>query len=398
MSGGREPADLVVPPGATWQELGPSLRALLHGEPGAPEAVVLATSGSSGTPKRVRLGASALRASGDATAQVLGGHGRWVLALPTHHVAGLQVLARSALAGTEPVAVATGDGASFTAERFAAAVADLRGSAGPRLASLVPTQLARLVADPSGVRALRGLDTVLVGGAAAEDDLLERARSTGVRVVTTYGMSETAGGCVYDGRPLPRVQVRLDQADGRIHLGGPVLAQGYVDAPALTADRFRQDGAQRWFVTDDRGRWQGDRLQVLGRVDDVIITGGHKVEPRDVERVLLALPGVGEALVVGVPDPEWGQAVGALLAPRAGSVTDPAPDLAQVRAALDGTLPTHARPQLLAWVASLPLLDSGKPDRVAARAALARARGSDRGPDGWQNGEPLSGPAGGAPR
>jgi o-succinylbenzoate---CoA ligase len=370
VSDGSRPADLTVVPGATWHDLAPALRGLLRGGPSAPVAVVLATSGSSGTPKRVRLPGSALRASGEATGELLGGVGRWVLALPTHHVAGFQVLARSALAGTAPVPVRTAAGMPFAAGPFAAAVAELGPGQGLRLTSLVPTQLARLLDDASGVgtEALRALDAVLLGGAAADPGLLARAREAGARVVTTYGMSETAGGCVYDGVPLPGVQVRVDPADDRIRLGGPVLADGYEGDPDLTAERFAQDGEGRWFLTDDRGAWRDGRLHVLGRVDDVIVTGGHKVEPRDVEHALRRLPGVADALVVGVADPEWGQAVTALLVPAA---PGPPPSVAHLRDALTGTLPPHARPRRVAWRDAIPLLESGKPDRAAARSELA---------------------------
>ncbi len=374
--------DLTVAAGATWDDLFPALDALLHDRrdrTGSADAVVLATSGSSGTPKRVRLTGSALRASGEATAQVLGGHGRWVLALPTHHVAGFQVLARSALAGTVPVPVRTGPGMPFAAGPFAAAVAGLGQGAGEggdegdrlRLTSLVPTQLARLLDDPTGegTEALRALDAVLLGGAAADPGLLERARTAGATVVTTYGMSETSGGCVYDGVPLPGVRVRVDDGDGRIRLGGPVLADGYAGDPALTAERFVEDEDGRWFRTDDRGAWRDGRLHVLGRVDDVIVTGGHKVEPRDVEQALRRLPAVADALVVGLPDPEWGQAVAALVVPVGPGEPPSLPDL---RDALSGTLPPHARPRRVAWRDGIPLLESGKPDRAAARAELAR--------------------------
>ncbi|GGK58563.1 AMP-binding protein [Ornithinimicrobium pekingense] len=365
------PPDLTVRPGAGWAELSGALGTLLRGGPGGPGAAVLATSGSSGTPKRVRLSGAALRASGEATAQVLGGHGRWLLALPTHHVAGFQVLARSVLAGTVPVPVPTAPGMPFAAGPFAAAVAQLGPGSGLRLASLVPTQLARLVDDASGAgtAALRALDAVLLGGAAADPGLLVRAREAGARVVTTYGMSETCGGCVYDGVPLPGVQVRVDPSDDRIRLGGPVLADGYEGDPVLTAERFPEDADGRWFRTDDRGVWAEGRLSVLGRVDDVIVTGGHKVEPRDVEAALRRLPEVADALVVGVPDPEWGQAVAALVV--AAGPGDP-PSLEHLRSALAGVLPAHARPRRASWGDAIPLLASGKPDRAAVRAALER--------------------------
>ncbi|MFK5635185.1 AMP-binding protein [Ornithinimicrobium sp. LYQ103] len=366
--------DLLVPAGSTWDQLFPALRTLLHEASGdevcdrADEpCVVVATSGSSGTPKRVRLPASALRASGEATAEVLDGHGRWVLALPTHHVAGLQVLARSVLAGTEPVALPAGP---FTGGAFASAVSRAGGGS-PTYASLVPTQVHRLLQDADGTAALASLDAVLVGGAAADPGLLRHAREAGARVVTTYGMSETAGGCVYDGVPLPGVVARLDPVDQRIHLAGPVLAQGYADAPDLTSTAFQVLEGRRWFVTGDRGSWQGGRLRVLGRVDDVIVTGGHKVEPRDVETALRALPGVTDAVVVGVPDEEWGQVVAAVVVPS--RPTDPADDLARLRAALAPTLPAHALPRQVVLRDAIPLLPSGKPDPARAGALLRAA-------------------------
>ena len=366
--------DLVVPPGTTWTDLGPSLRRLMTGDDGRP--VVVATSGSSGTPKRVRLPAAALRASGTGTAERLGGHGQWLLALPTHHVAGLQVLARSALAGTEPVELDLAR--ASTADALAAAVARMDPGS-RRYASLVPTQLHRALADPAGVTALRELDAVLVGGAATDDGLLERARAAGARVVTTYGMSETCGGCVYDGVPLPGVRVEVT-AEGRVRLGGPVLAEGYVDDPLRTARSFVTDGSGRWFLTEDRGVCRAGRLTVLGRVDDVVVTGGHKVEPRDVETALRALPGVQDALVVGVPDAEWGQRVAALVALEGGlrrAVRDGAEEhrgatatADDLRAALRRSLPAHAVPRQVEVVDGIPALPTGKPDRAAARRLL----------------------------
>ncbi|WP_281965766.1 o-succinylbenzoate--CoA ligase [Serinicoccus marinus] len=360
---------LTIAAGADWSALGGPLRDLLG--PGEPDAVVVETSGSSGSPKRVRLGATALRASGEATAQVLGGHGQWLLALPTAHVAGLQVLARSALAGTEPVELHPA--APFTADAIAEAVARMEPST-RRYASLVPTQLRRALAAERGARALRQLDAVLVGGAASDSRLLDAARDAGVRVVTTYGMSETCGGCVYDGTPLPGVEVDVD-GEGRIRLGGPVLADGYPEDPVLTQERFVSDATGRWFVTDDRGAYRNGRLTVLGRVDDVVVTGGHKVEPRDVETALRALPQVLDALVLGLPDEEWGERVAALvtLAPDARGVRSEVTTATEpLRQALRerGHLPPHALPQQIAVVGEIPLLATGKPDRAAARRLL----------------------------
>lgn len=329
-------------------------------------ALLVRTSGSTGAPREVMLTAAALRASGAATEARLAGPGRWLLPLPPAHVAGLQVLVRSILAGTEP-AVLTGP---FRADAFAAAVARTSGGDGPRYTSLVPTQVHRLLDSAPGRDALASFDAVLLGGAASSPRLLDAARATGARVVTTYGMSETCGGCVYDGVPLDGVTVDLDPDDGRVRIAGPVLAAGYRGRPDLDAELFEVRDGTRWLRTSDLGRWDGDgRLEVLGRADDVLVTGGVKVPPAAVERVLAALPGVGEVLVVGVPDPEWGQALVAVVVPAAGA---PAPALADLRDAAAAALGGPAAPRHLVTLAALPLRGPGKPDRRGAAALAAR--------------------------
>lgn len=225
-------------------------------ERAVPHEVVVhaATSGSTGTPKVARLTAGALTASARSTLTVLGGPGQWLLSTPATHIAGIQVLVRSALAGIPPVTVGPG---GFTSARFSSAAARLTGTR--RYTSLVPTQVARLLADDEGRAALARFDAVLVGGAAVPDTLRAAGRSAGTRIVATYGMSETAGGCVYDGRPLPGARMRIGDADpagvGVIELGGPMLASGYVDRPEQTALAFGTDpDGSRWFRTDDLGR------------------------------------------------------------------------------------------------------------------------------------------------
>ena len=324
--------------------------------------VVVPTSGSTGEPRRVKISATALRASGEATAARLGGHGAWLLALPTTHVAGLQVVARSVLAGTEPVVLDLSAG--FRGAGFAEAAERL--PAGRRLTSLVPTQVHRLLAEaragsPAGLEALAGFDAVLLGGAATPPTVRAALRDAGVQVVTTYGMSETAGGCVYDGRPLDGVRVRT--VDGRVELSGPVLADGYVDDPVATAAAFvTGDAGSRWFRTSDLGEVAADgTLTVLGRADDVVITGGVNVAPAAVEAALAGLDEVGEACVVGLPDPEWGQVVVAVVtvAPGAAYVSEDTL-LAQARAVVTD---------------ALALRGPGKVDRRAVALLAARRLG-----------------------
>lgn len=340
--------------------------------------LVVGTSGSTGRPKLAMLTATALRASAQATHDRLGDPGRWLLAMPAHHIAGIQVLIRSIVAGTDPVVMDLRDG--FGAAGFAAATAQLlapcsddgnsdgngNGSsrAARRYTALVPTQVIRLLDDAAGLEALRCYDAVLLGGAASPAHVLDRAESAGVHLVTTYGMSETAGGCVYDGLPLDDTAIRLEQ-DGRVSLGGPTLAHGYLGEPKLTDRVFTQDrDGSRWFRTDDVGRLDpAGRLHVLGRVDDLINTGGLKVMPCQVEEALVThVSGVIEAVVVGTPDPDWGQAVSAAVVVAQGC---PSPTVADVRSHLRGILPDHTLPQRIVTVDVLPLRGPGKPDRGA---------------------------------
>lgn len=345
---GTGPAVLPLPP-----EPARVLAALRPDEPleSAEVALVVPTSGSTGAPKGVLLTASALEASATATSDRLGGPGQWLLAIPPTHIGGVQVLVRSLLSGTQPVLQLQ---TPFTAESFVTASARLTGPR--RYVSLVPTQLTRLVGDPAAEEALRSFDAVLLGGAAAPEPLLAAAAAAGAQVVTTYGMSETAGGCVYDGRPLDGVGVSL--SDGLVRLSGPVLASGYRLRPDLTAQAF-PDGC---FLTSDLGVLLPDgTLQVVGRADDVIVSGGEKVPPAAVERALLRHPAVVEAAVAGVPDAEWGQRVVAFVVLRAPL------DLASARDHVSGLLPRSWAPRALREVTRLPLLDTGKVDRAGLR-------------------------------
>jgi O-succinylbenzoic acid--CoA ligase len=308
-----------------------------------PEPLVIATSCSTGRPKRVLLSRDAMRASALATQERLGGPGRWVLNLPPTHVAGVQVLFRSVLAGTEPV----------TTRDVVHARAELAGSRS--YLSLVPTQLVRLLEVPAAVKALAAFDTVLIGGAAFDRALRSRAEDAGIAVVPTYGMSETCGGCVYDGVPLPGAEVRID--DGRVLLRGPMLFDGYEDDPELTAETLR-DG---WLVTHDLGSFAADgRLRITGRDDDMITTGGVKVPALAVVARIREHPSVFTAEVLGVPDEQWGERVVAFVVGPVG--------LDEMRRWVSDECPRAWAPLQLVRIDSVPLLSNGKVDRLALRA------------------------------
>ncbi len=327
-------------------------------------ALVVGTSGSTGAPKLAMLGSAALTASARATHGRLGGPGQWLLALPAVHVAGVQVLLRSLDAETTPVVVDLTHG--FSVEGFTGATGRLDPGV-RRYTALVPTQLVRLLEHRAGAEALRRFHGVLVGGAALPPVLRRRAEAAGVTLLATYGMSETAGGCVYDGVPLGGSTVALAD-DGRVELGGATLAHGYLGRPDLTFHAFRvaADGS-RTFRTDDAGHLDDDgRLHVDGRLDDLVNSGGMKVAPRLVEEAALEhVPGVGEAVVVGTPDPEWGEAVSLLVVPLPGARPL---SLVEVREALREHLPDHALPRRVTSTGAVPLRGPGKPDRAAVAA------------------------------
>jgi len=346
---------------------GPALLPVADGAPALPTpapatvpqrvALVVETSGSTGTGKRVALSSEALLAGAAAADAALGGPGGWVLALPTHYIAGLNVLTRSITAGTAPVVVAPGH---FDAGAFADAADRLvTGPGAPRrYTSLVPVQLARVLDDERATRALAGFDAVLVGGQATPAPLRDRARAAGVRIVTTYGASETSGGCVYDGVPFGTVRTEL--VDGELFLSGPMLAEGYLDDPDRTAATFTERDGHRWYRTGDAAEVVDGVVRVLGRLDDVVISGGEKVPLGAVERIVRGLDGQEGAVVTRRASGEWGEV--------AVVVTERPLDLDVVRAAVGDALGRAARPADVVVVERLPMLASGKPDRRAIRA------------------------------
>ncbi|BBY04187.1 o-succinylbenzoate--CoA ligase [Mycobacterium seoulense] len=358
MLDGREAALVALPPGSD------ALRAALRvGEDIDDDvALVVTTSGTTGTPKGALLTAAALTASARATHDRLGGPGSWLLALPPQHIAGLQVLVRSALAGSAPVELDVTDG--FDVAELPGAIRRL--GSGRRYASLVAAQLAKTLTDPAAAAALAELDAVLLGGGPAPQGVLDAAAAAGIAVVRTYGMSETAGGCVYDGVPLDGVLVRVADG-GRIALGGATLAKGYRNP--VDPDPFAEPG---WFRTDDLGVLDGAGvLTVLGRADDAISTGGLTVLPQLVEAALGSHPAVGDCAVFGLADDRLGQRVVAAIVVSEGCT---APTLDALRAHVARTLDATAAPRELHVVDALPRRGIGKVDRTALARRFA---GSD---------------------
>ena len=389
-------------------------------------ALVVGTSGSTGSPKQTALSVRALRASARATERFFADYpsvgaakpqravsevpAQWLLALPAHYVAGAQVLARSVLAGTTPVVAASiTDGVSFTPEVFLNAAERL--SCARRFVSLVPTQVHKLLEAAEASPALGSeiydalgqFTGILLGGAPASASLLAAARELGLNVVTTYGSAETAGGCVYSGVALPGVRLRVvpegagladspvvagAEAAGRIWLGGEHLASGYMGDSARTASHFFVDAhGCRWYRTDDYGSLVppapntsedggAPALSVLGRSDDVIITGGVKVSSHAVAAVLESHPAVREAAVAGVPDARWGAAVIAAVTLRnlpEHYGADAAETAGQLQQLCGAQLGAAGVPKVVRIVPDFPAASTGKPDRLAIYSMLCKA-------------------------
>jgi len=333
-------------------------------------ALVVETSGTTSRPKRVALSSDALLASAAASQTALGAPGQWILALPTHYIAGLQVLVRSIAAGTAPAVLAPG---SFDPRAFAELAASMDARVA-RYTSLVPTQLHRLVEaaeaaagdDARRVRdAVRRLDAILVGGQATPPQLVDRAAALGWRVMRTYGSSETAGGCVYDGVPIATAEVAV--VDGQVELAGPMLAEGYLGDPAATDAAFGEHDGRRWYRTGDGGELVDGVLRITGRLDDVVISGGEKLRLAAVEEAVRSLAAwdarLGEAVAVPGEHAGWGQRP-VVFAP--GAVD---PELAErVRRELAARLGRVAGSAVVRGIGAMPTLPSGKPDRRALRA------------------------------
>lgn len=363
---------------------------------GRAPALILFTSGSTGTAKAVALSAEALTTSARATERSLAGPGDWHLSLPINHIAGFQVELRARLAGREPIRTTS---ATFTAAAFSEEAQRLFARAGdrPSYTSLVPTQLHRILAEGRATLAAAKFDAILLGGSAISPALLERADERGLHIVRTYGMSETAGGCVYNGAPFDGVEITITESS-TINLSGRIVADSYVeftaeghivpvDNPALTTD----GAGARTMHTSDLGRLDDGVLTVLGRADDIIVSGGTNVSPHELETGLLPTwqhHGIAEVLVTWVPDEEWGQLLVALV-----RIHDHAPDamtepmgspreFARRLGRLDHGMQGQLLPRLVFCVPEIPIRSIGKPDRQAAARLAAELAETDnsRGP------------------
>ncbi len=370
-----EPLDLMIELRRALDRSGPALTPFAADEAATDErvatdeqvpqsvGVVIETSGSTGQPKRVALSCDAMLASASASATALEGQGQWLLALPAHYIAGVQVLVRSIAAGTVPVVLPPG---RFDPLAFAEASRTLTGER--HFTSLVPLQLARLLESRAGLMALRRFDGILVGGQATPPQLLQRTEQLGLPIFRTYGSSETSGGCVYNGVPLPGVHVRV--VDGQLELAGPMLAEGYLGDTELTDRTFVVADGLRWYRTGDLGAFEDGVVRVTGRADNVIISGGVNVSLDRVERIVRGLPDLTESVVVAAAHDEWGEVPVVVTAGRH-------PTLREIADAVAAALGKPARPAHVVRLDELPLLPSGKPDRRAIVAIVAVELGGD---------------------
>ena len=338
--------------------VGRILRALRPDDPAAPLesddiAVVLATSGSTGDPRGVLHTAASLTAMTDAVQG--GADPQWIIALPVTSMGGFNVLVRALATTHSPIALASIGGAQpFTPADFAAAVA--RAQAPDIRVSLVAAQVRRLLGDDIGIEALRACRQVLVGGGPAPDSLVDGARALGISLTRTSGPTETAGGCVFEGEPLPAVSVRIEDGDpGHVVVDGPMLARGYRCDPVRTAAHFTATG----YRTMDLGTMRDGRLVLHGRIDDVIAINGINVSPGAVERVIAECPDIAGTAVIAMPGPE--PELAAIVV-----VRDALPSGLRERLLgdVERELGRIAVPRRFGVVAALPTLPNGKLDRA----------------------------------
>ena len=323
---------------------------------------VVATSGSTGEPRLVELTRDSVAAAVTASTEVLGSTAvdPWLLCLPPSHIGGMLVLWRHVVLGA-PVVLRY-----FSVEAIA-------GASDTTFVSLVPTQLRRLL--DAGTDLAR-FHAILVGGAALPADLAADAVAHDANVVTTYGLTESCGGVVYDGRALPGINVRIAEA-GEVQLAGPTLMRAYRFDSAATAAAFTPDG---WLRTRDAGGVSDGLLTVHGRLDDAILSGGETVWPQQVEAALASHAQVAEVAVTGWEDSEWGQRVVAFVVPREGSA---APTLAALREHVAERLPRYMAPRQLVITAMLPRTTPGNRGGKVRRNVLRSATGDRSRGERW---------------
>ena len=330
---------------------------------------VVATSGSTGEPRLVELTRASVAAAVTASSEVLGSTAAdpWLLCLPPSHIGGMLVLWRHVVLGA-PVVLRY-----FSVEAMA-------GMSDTPFVSLVPTQLRRLLDAGTDLARFRA---ILIGGAALAADLAAVAAAHNANVVTTYGLTESCGGVVYDGRALPGIGVRIAEA-GEVQLAGPTLMRGYRSDAAATAAAFTGDG---WLRTRDAGAISDGVLTVHGRLDDAILSGGETVWPLQVEAALASHPQVAEVAVTGWEDTEWGQRVVAFVVPRDLSA---APTLAELREHVAERLPRYMAPRQLVITAMLPRTTPGNRGGKVRRSELRRSTSDRSRAERWPPEQPGS--------
>jgi O-succinylbenzoic acid--CoA ligase len=302
-------------------------------------ACIVESSGSTGIPKRISISTNALLHAARSGQERLGPLGQWLLALPINFIAGQQVLIRSLLGDQQPVIMNTA--VPFTAEAFFRSAQLMTNE--HRYTSLVPNQLAKLIAEAEKdkllLTTLQQFRAIVVGGQSTPDELRDRALGLGIKIVVSYGMTETAGGCVFDGVPLDGVRLKI-APDSRLLISGKTLAEGQDD----------------WIFTNDMAELSSDgKVRILGRADRVIISGGLKLSLETVEYLGQELPGVEELAAVSLKDESWGERVGIAYI---GS-PEVADDIANQLAHLLGPA---GKPIRVLRVDKLPKLPTGKPD------------------------------------